>query len=73
LAECKKHKGWFHSNPKNKLSIEKHKGKIHVWGAINNFGNVALHVFTNTNDSSNYTDILINYLTPNANRLNPWG
>jgi len=42
------HCGWFHNNIKQELSINRHAGKINVWGAISVRGKVGITTFTDS-------------------------
>ena len=40
------HEGWFHVNSTHELSIDKHAGKVHIFGAVNVLlGKVYCHIF----------------------------
>jgi len=66
--------GWFHSKVSSPLSVDKHCGKIHCWGAINMLvGKVAFMTFRCNMDGRFYKTIIQQTLIPNANRLLPGG
>jgi len=65
------HAGWFHQDLNQELSIDRHAGKVHVWGAISARGKVALPTFTDNLDARLYQDILDKHLIPNAWSLYP--
>ena len=59
------HCGWFHNNIKQELSINRHAGKINVWGAISVRGKVGITTFTETLNAKLYRDILDEHLIDN--------
>jgi len=68
------HQGWFHSNENNSLSVDKHSGKIHIWGAISMlYGKIAMCTFRSNLDSKLLLDILKEDLLPAAGYCYPEG
>jgi len=68
------HQGWFHRDAKNEMSIDKHSGKVHVWGAVSMmYGKLVLVTFRQNLDSELLYRILLEDLIPEANHYYPNG
>ena len=67
------HDGWFHKDHDHPLSMDKHCGKIHVWGSITVFGKLSMVTFRENLNSERYSKILRENLIPAANLVHPFG
>jgi len=63
--------GWFHHNERNPLSMDRHSGKVHVYGAIAFRGKVSLTLFRVNMNSNLYSNLLERDHMPGVNVLYP--
>jgi len=67
------HKGWFHSDFDNELSLNKHSGKVHAFGGISIQGQIVLVTFRINHNSANYVEILNEDYLPASRQFHPDG
>ena len=68
------HEGWFHRDSNHELSIDKHAGKIHCFGAVDMLGGkLVIHTFHGNMDAMRLTEILRDVLLPEADYFYPDG
>jgi len=65
--------GWLHNDSIHPLSVDKHSGKIQVFGAFTVFGKLCIKTFHGNMDSAMYRDIVRQDLILNASKLFPYG
>jgi len=64
--------GWLHNDSIHPLSVDKHSGKIQVFGAFTVFGKLCIKTFHGNMDSAMYRDIVREDLIPNASFPYGW-
>jgi hypothetical protein len=52
------HEGWFNQGLSHPMSMDKHKGKVHVWAAISFLGKICIRVFTENNNAMVYRSFI---------------
>lgn len=67
------HKGWFHKDEQNELSVDKHKGKFHAFVAMSARGRICLVTFKDNLNAEFYREILQDGVVQYANEVYPEG
>jgi hypothetical protein len=58
MANDNNHEGWFHDRISHPMSLDKHAGKIHVWGSISFLGKICIRTFRENNNATVYSSLL---------------